>query len=182
MLLECRAIHNRADSGSIRQSQGQQGPHGGCARRRHIRRTPGRHDLGATPSRTKTSSSCCRVTPEACVQHRHRDLQQLRWRRQDHRLHRRSCGDRQAPHPPRQQSRWRPRAAFTAVSGATSGPLIRLIGVQAHEKDQRLRHQRRARQGRCCLEPGNHRKIALKDSISVGSGTKFAPTARRNAG
>ncbi|MFT5175522.1 MAG: hypothetical protein ACI8W7_003713, partial [Gammaproteobacteria bacterium] len=77
-----------------------------------------------------------------------------------------------------------------------SGPLIRLIGVQPHEKDQRLRHQRRARQARCCLEPGNRRKIALKDSISVSSGltwqhedevfvregTKFAPTARRNAG
>ena len=29
---------------------------------------------------------------------------------------------------------------------------------------------------------GETRLVALKDSISVGSGTKFAPTARRNAG
>ena len=66
---------------------------------------------------------------EACVQHRHRDLQELRRHRQDHRLHRRSAGHQQDSHPPGAQRCLRRRPAITTVSGAAPGQLVRLIRI-----------------------------------------------------
>jgi hypothetical protein len=73
------------------------------------------------------------TAPEAGLQHRHRDLQELRRPRQDHRLHRRSCGDREDPHPPRPQRHFNSCPAFATVSGAAPGPLVRLIHAQPRE-------------------------------------------------
>ena len=36
-------------------------------------------------------------------------------------------------------------------------------------------------EGRCRVERGNHRRIALKSSISAGPGGGFRPTPRRSA-
>jgi hypothetical protein len=55
-----------------------------------------------------------------------------------------SCRHREDPHPPRAQRRNRHCRAFTTVSGAAPGQLVRL---KHHRRkyQQRLRHRRRAR-------------------------------------
>ena len=59
------------------------------------------------------------VTPELS-----KSLSVLRRDPSRHRLHLRSGGDREDPHPPRAQRRCRCPLVFTTVSGAAPGPLV----------------------------------------------------------
>jgi hypothetical protein len=90
---------------------------------------------------------------------------------------RRSCGDREDPHPPRAQRRFRRRPAFTTVSGAAPG----------HSADTRPTTRATPaaailtrRQGRCRADGRNSRNIALRCEISPGSaGWMTANTASK---
>ena len=77
---------------------------------------------------------------EGCVQHRHRDLQELRRHRQDHRLLRRSAGHQEDSHPPGAQRCWRRRPAITNRVGRRPRPTC---SANTHQpRKQPLRHRR----------------------------------------